>query len=327
MKVIIPVTVATAIVSLIVTVYVIKSGYSCSNMRKDARQVAKAELVIESAYKITDDKDSSDTNSVLYINKPARTVQVPSNSILSSGSSAAGQSMPNEGYISQAKEIKEKSTSSEALNMRAGSKPQEGSSGYVSCTELMLTKNEIEGFTNSNSQTRAIHETPKSVGEGEKFNFNMHHLGSVKSFPEYVTLAQVSGLANGKLESVSQVDKVGIENKESSLPLAPLGYVPHNEVIKNHNKMEEKLCDDSHSGNVKEIPECINESMNMSSSDNLSDVPQTLDVTRLGLYTPLAQVKVMKENNELEPQCDNFDGKAAGLSRGYVPYNELLRKT
>ena len=87
--------------------------------------------------------------------------------------------------------------------------------------------------------------------------------------------------------------------------------------------MEETVCDDSHSGTEQEIPGYINESMNMSLSDNLSDVPQTLDVTRLGLY----QVKGMEENNELESQRDNFDDKATGLSTGYVPHNELLRKT
>ena len=97
LKVIIPVSMASAILSLIIAVYAIKSGYSCSNMRKDARSAAKSEIVIENAYETTGVQALTENSSVLYINKKSRTTPLTSKFAESTESSAVRQSMSKVG--------------------------------------------------------------------------------------------------------------------------------------------------------------------------------------------------------------------------------------
>ena len=146
------------------------------------------------------------------------------------------------------------SISSGPSNARTESKPRDGPPGYVSLKDFMVNKKTIKRSSNSNSRTIDIHENPKSTGQGEKVKFNNDQLKVVKSLPEYVTLAQIKGLAKSKLQSDSQVDKVGIESIESSLPIATQEYVLQSQTNRNEDKMEDKICDDPQNDVIQEVP-------------------------------------------------------------------------
>ena len=273
LKIIIPVSMASAILSLIVAVYIIKSGYSCSNMRKDARSAAKSELVIENAYQSTDDKASTDNSSVLYINNKTKTTPLTSNITLSESSSAVEQSMPSEGYISLAKakgmsSAERKST--EPSNMATKSNPEDESRGYILHNEFMRNTATVKDSTFNDSHASA------SAGDNDKF--------------KYVSLAQVNALEDNKLPSGSQGGKMRKKSKFSKTP---------SKVMRNDDNMKDKICDD-YRAQVKEVPYSILESEHhVNYIDTHPEVPRVLDVSRLPSYISLAQARDMEGNTNI----------------------------
>ena len=89
--------------------------------------------------------------------------------------------------------------------------------------------------------------------------------------------------------------------------------------------MEDKLCDESQTDAIKEVPESIKEKDNI--SDTRSEVPQTLDVKRLPSYITLAQASDMEENTDLEPRftATGIVGITPHVTTGYVSHNELIQ--
>ena len=272
LKIIIPVSMASAILSLIVAVYIIKSGYSCSNMRKDARSAAKSELVIENAYQSTDDKASTDNSSVLYINNKTKTTPLTSNITPSELSSAVKQPMPREGYISLAKAKGQSSVegkSTEPSNLVTKSSPQDDSPGYVLHNELMRNTATIKGSTFNDSKACAIQEVPISAGTGDNVKF------------KYVSLAQINAFEGNRLQSESRGGKTGRESKFQMTP---------SEVGRNDDNEEHK---------ISEAPQTNESDHQVNYTDTHPETPQILDVSRLPLYISLAQAREMEGNTDI----------------------------
>ena len=344
LKVIIPVSMGSAILSLIITVYAIKSGYSCSNMRKDAKSAAKSEIVIENAYQTTGVQASTDNSSVLYINKKSRTTPLTSNITQSIESSAVKQAMPSEGYISLAKAKERRSaesTSSGPSNMETGSSPQDCSTGYVSHNDLVVNTVTMRDSNNGDSKTTAIHEMPKSAGKGKNVRFNDDRLEVVKGLHEYITLAQVNALKDIELQSESEVDKMAKEHMESSVPVTSLtkstkkslengissepsdiktvskprdgspGYVSLTELMVNKDTIEGSTNSNSQTIVIHEKAKSAGEGERVNSSNNQLKVVKSLpEYVTLAQVNGLANSKLQSDSQVDKVSVESIDYRA-----------------